>query len=81
MWKNKLKLSECETLRLDRKYERGNLGQEEVELYSVLNPEGQVMGSVQYIDHTSIKAPFRQSFHLVQRHKDGMTLVDGRWSG
>jgi hypothetical protein len=80
MWKNKLKLEEGEALRLDNKYEKGSLGQEEVELYSVVDRQGQVKGSIQYIDHTSIKAPFRQTRHLVQREKGGKTLVDERWS-
>lgn len=79
MWKQKLKLEEGETLRLDNKYEKGNLGQEEVELHSVIDQQGQVVGSVQYTDQTNIKAPFRQSFHLVQR-KAGTTLVDERWA-
>jgi len=80
MWKNKLKLEEGESLRLDNKYEKGSLGQEEVELYSVVDRQGQVTGSVQYTDHTSIKAPFRNSLHLLQLEKGGNTLVDERWS-
>ena len=80
MWKDKLKLEEGETLRFDRKYEKGSLGQEEVELYSAIDPQGQVTSSVQYIEHTSIKAPFRRSFHLVQKDNSGNTLIDDRWS-
>jgi len=77
MWKQRLKLEEGETLRLDSKYKKGNLEQEEVELYSVIDQHGIVVGSVQYTVHTDIKAPYRQSFYLVQG-KDGITLVE-RW--
>lgn len=80
MWKSKLKLEEGDMVRLDRKYEKGNLGQEEVEHYSVINFDGEVTGSVQYTDHTSIKAPFRRSRHVVQSGKGGQILVDERWS-
>lgn len=80
MWKSKLKIEEGETIRLDDKYKKGNLGQEEVELYSALNFDGEVIGSVQYTDHTSIKTLFRRSLHVVQRENNGQTLVDERWS-
>lgn len=78
MWKQKLMLDEGETLRLESRREKGHLGQEEVELYSVLNANGHVVGEVQYVDHTSTKAPFNKSFHLIQR-KGGKTLLDERW--
>lgn len=80
MFKSKIKLSEGETIRLDDQYTRGNLGQEEVKLYSIINAVGGVVGSVQYTDHTSITAPFRNSHHLVQRMSDGQETVDERWN-
>jgi hypothetical protein len=67
IWKQKRMLDEGETLRLESSYEKGHLGQEEVELYSVLNANGHVVGDVQYVEHTSIKSPFRNSFHIVLR--------------
>jgi hypothetical protein len=80
MWKLRLKLEEDDTIRFDSKYEKGNLGQEEVEIYSVLNYKGEVTSSIQYTCHTSIKAPFQQSFHLVQRGDTGQTIIDETWS-
>jgi hypothetical protein len=80
MWKSKIKLGEGETIRLDNKHTKGNLGQEEVEIYSIINAVGGVVGSVQYIDHTSIKAPFRNSHHLVQLMSDGQVTVNERWN-
>jgi hypothetical protein len=81
MWKNRLKIADGEVLRLDSKYEKGNLGQEEVALYSIVDAQGKITGSVQYTDHTSIKAPFHQSLHLVQRDESGKTIIDERWTG
>lgn len=79
MWKHKLMLEEGETLQLESKRDKGHLGQETVELYAVLSADGRVIGEVQYVDHASIKSPFRNSFHLVQR-KEGRTILDERWS-
>lgn len=78
MWKQKITLNDGETLRLESRREKGHQGQEEVELYSVLNVNGHVVGEVRYIDYTSTKAPCRKSFHLVHRKRD-KTLLDERW--
>lgn len=77
MWKQKLKLEEGETLRLDRARERGHLGQEEVESYSVIDRKGEVVGSVEHTNHTAVNG-FRRTESVVQR-KAGVTLVDERW--
>jgi hypothetical protein len=78
MWKQKLILNENDTLQLDSRREKGHPGQEEVEIYSVLNANGNVVGEVQYVEHTSVKSPFRKSFHLVQR-KGNKLLLEERW--
>ncbi len=80
MWKNRVRLSPGEALEFKSKHEKGNLGQEEVELYSVVDSEGKVIGSVRYIDHMSIKAPFHRSLHLIQIDSMGKALVDERWN-
>ena len=79
MWKSKLKLAEGDKIRLDHKYKKGNLGQEEVEHYSVLNFDDEAIGSVQYTDHTSINAPFCRSIHVVQRDSNDQIIVDEKW--
>lgn len=80
-WQSKVRLSEGESLRLDGKHDKGNLGQEEIERYSIIDREGQVTGAVQITDHMSIKAPFRRSHHLVQRDSQGAVVLDERWAG
>lgn len=77
MWKDKLILAEGEELRFDGRVEKGHLGQEEVMRYSVMR-EGEVVGTVQYTEHTNIKAPYRQSMHLVQKRGDA-TVVETSW--
>ncbi len=78
MWKEKLKLEDGEELRPEGRADKGTMGQTEVERYSVVR-DGQVVGSVQYTEHMSIKAPFKQSMHLVQR-RGGEVVVDERWN-
>lgn len=79
MWQDKLKLGANESLRHDRSYAKGSLGQEDVELYSILNQDGEVTGSVQYTDRTAIKG-FHRSLHVMQHDSSGKTIVDECWS-
>lgn len=66
MWQQKLVLDEGDTLQFESRRENWHLGQEEIEIYSVLNANGNLVGEVQYIEHTPIKSPFRKSFHIIQ---------------
>lgn len=79
MWQDKLKLAANESLCHDRSYAKGSLGQEDVELYSIVNQDGEITGAVQYTDHTAIKG-FHRSLHIIQRDSTGMTIVDECWS-
>lgn len=81
MWRERLKLAPGESLRFDEKHDKGSLGQEEVERYSIVDPLGNVTGRVQYTDHTNIRAPFVRSLHVVQRSATGEVIVDQRWYG
>lgn len=79
MWKEKLRLSPDESLKHERSYEKGSLGQEEVSLYLIISSNGEEMGSVQFTEHIAIRG-FRRSFHLVQRDKARNPIIDVRWS-
>lgn len=79
MWQDKLKLDANESLRHDKSYAKGSLGQEEIELYSIVNQDGEVTGSVQYTDHTAIKG-FHRTLHVIQRSSSGNVIVNERWS-
>jgi hypothetical protein len=78
MWRKKL--IDVESLRFEGRYDKGHMGQEEVENYSVLDLENNVVGSVRYVQHKSIKKPFRSSYHLVQMDASGKVIFEDRWS-
>lgn len=80
MWKERLMLAAGETLKFEGKHDKGNMGQEEIERYSIIDSSGKVTGSVQYTDHVNIKAPFKRSLHVVQRNNAGGIVVDQRWT-
>lgn len=77
--KERLKLDPGDTLRLEKSYEKGFMGETDVELYSVLDASGQVKGRVQFTEHTNVKAPHTVTCHVVQWDADSGTLVDERW--
>ncbi|MCE0903931.1 hypothetical protein LU676_14325 [Pseudomonas alloputida] len=79
MWKDKLKLGEGETLRLDRDYTKGSMAQEDVYEYSVLNTQGDVVGRIVRRDETTHSLQRRQS--LEQRDSQGNVLVAEYWTG
>jgi hypothetical protein len=78
MWREKLKLNPGESFREASSRAKGSLGQKEIDNYDVIDSAGKVVGSVTYTEETSIKAPFKTSYGLVQRAASGSTLVDER---
>lgn len=64
---------------VNEKYrEAGSLGNKEITTCDVQNTSGEIVGTVRYSDVTSIKAPFRHSFHLLQLDANGKSLIDER---
>lgn len=57
--KERLKLDPGDTLRQEKSYQKGFMGETDVKLYSVLDASGQVKGRVQFTEHTNVKAPHR----------------------
>lgn len=79
MWEKRLNLKPNESLRKDRSYEKGSLGQTEVELYSVLDEHGVVVGTVEYKVHITIKAPHRRSHSLRHSDNSGKVVLADTW--
>ena len=52
--------------------------EEDVEIYSILNQDGAVGGSVKVTDHTAVKG-FRRTLRVAQTDNDGKTVVDKSW--
>jgi hypothetical protein len=78
-WKERLKLNEGEELKFISKFEAGNLGQKERYSYEIVNSQGAVTGKVKYVEHTSIKAPFSETFTLHQYDLDENEVLFERW--
>ncbi len=78
MWKDKLVLQPGETLVNETTRTAGSLGNEDITTCDVQDSSGAIVGAVRYADVTSIKAPFRRSFHLQQRSAGGASVVDER---
>lgn len=79
MWRDKIKLNPGETLRFDRSHSKGSLGQEDINIYSVLNQDGIVVGTLEHRDHTSIRG-FSRTESLIQKDNTGKLIVDEHWS-
>jgi hypothetical protein len=56
------------------------MAEEDIYEYSILNPEGEVVGSVTRTDHTAIKG-FRRTQSVRQRDNHNAVVVDETWSG
>lgn len=80
MWQSKVKLNQGETLKHEKSFSKGSLGQEDITEYSVLNAEGQPVGSVKHTDHMSIKG-FTRNQSVRQTDSNGKVVVDEHWTG
>ncbi|PSU01684.1 hypothetical protein [Photobacterium iliopiscarium] len=78
-WKNKLKINDGDVVKFVSKFEAGNLGQNERYKYEIVNSQGQTVGSIKYVEYTSIKAPFNQTYSLQQFDIDDNEVVFERW--
>lgn len=65
-WKEKLILSEGDDIRFIHKFEAGHLGQKERYTYDIVNSLGEKIGSIKYVEETSIKPPFKEHYSLAQ---------------
>jgi hypothetical protein len=79
MWHSKVKLNEGETLKHESSRSKGSMAQEDITEYSVLNSDGQIVGTVVHKDHTAIKG-FRRTQSVYQTDSDRKVIVDESWS-
>ena len=63
-WKNKLQLEAGDELKFINKFEAGHLGQNERYLYEIIGSDGNLKGKVKYVEYTSVKAPFTETYSL-----------------
>ena len=77
---SKVKLNPGEELKFENSRSKGFMGEEDINEYSVLNSEGQVVGRVTHTDHTAVRG-FRRTQTVRQTDITGKVIVDERWEG
>lgn len=74
----KVKLYPGETLKRESSSTKGTLGQTDIDTYSVINDQGEVIGSVVHTNTTAING-FKQTQTLVQKDTSGKVIVNIQW--
>ncbi|NIM30637.1 MAG: hypothetical protein GTN60_04845 [Pseudomonas stutzeri] len=80
MWQDRLKFSQGEQLRHESSKVSGFMGEEDIDRYSVLNANGDLIGYVEHRCHTAVKG-FRVTHTLVYKTVEGAVLIDEQWKG
>lgn len=78
-WRDFLKLNPGEELRQTQSTSVGNLLQDDLESYDVIDSQGTKAGSVVYSASTSLKPPFRTANQVEQRNMVGDVIVRESW--
>jgi len=76
--KSKIKLNPGETLKLESSRSKGSMAQTDIYSYSVLNSNGDIIGSVNYEDHTSLNG-FNRTQNVTQKDSSGNIIVQLAW--
>lgn len=76
--KEKLKLAQGESLRMDDSHSKGFMGETDVTNYSILDASGNVVGSVEHEEHTAVRG-FRVTNLLTQRDLQGNIVISTNW--
>ncbi|VVO86929.1 hypothetical protein [Pseudomonas fluorescens] len=78
MLKDKVKLNPGEELKLDSSRTKGFMGEEDIDEYSVVDSEGNIVGKVTYTNHMAVKG-FKVTKTVLQIDSAGKVIVDERW--
>jgi hypothetical protein len=78
-WKSKLKLENGDEVKFISKFDAGHMGQNERYKYDIVNESGERVGTVKYVEYSSIKAPFNETYTLQQYDIDDKEIVFERW--
>lgn len=74
----KIKLNSGEILRHDNHRSKGTMAQTDIDTYSILNQNNEVVGKVVHEDHTPLDGRGRTQ-HVTQTDADGTTIVKESW--
>jgi len=78
MMKDKVKLKEGESLRHEQSTSKGFMAEEDINEYSIVNEQGQVVGSVVHHDHTAVRGG-RRTQSVRQTDSSGNVIVNESW--
>lgn len=76
--RTKIKLNEGEELKLESSRSKGSMAETDINNYSVINQTGEIVGSVEHTDHTSLNG-FKRTQHVIQKDKSGNIIVELSW--
>lgn len=76
--KTKIKLNSGEILRHDGHRSKGTMAQTDIDSYSILNENGQIVGKVVHEDHTPLDGRSRTQ-HVTQTDINGKIIVQESW--
>ena len=75
---SKLKLNPGDTLKQTSHRMKGPMQETDIYTYSILNENGEVVGTVTHTDHTAIKG-FRRTQTVEQKDSSGTVIVSTSW--
>ena len=75
MWKSRVILNDGESLKHDRSSSEGFMQETDIDIYSIVQPDGTVTGSVRVTDHTAVKG-FNRTVRVIQNDALGKVVVD-----
>ena len=73
----KVKLNPGESLKLKSSQTKGTMHETDENTYSIINADGDIVGSVTHTDHTSQRGSRIQS--VLQQDMSGAIIVDESW--
>ncbi|MGF1841551.1 hypothetical protein [Vibrio atlanticus] len=76
--KTRIKLNQGEELKHDNHRSKGTMAETDIDTYSVVSQDGNIVGKVIYTDHTAIRG-FRRTQTVVQTDSSGKVIVDESW--
>lgn len=76
--RSKIKLNSGEELKKESHRSKGTMAQTDINMYSVINLEGEVVGEVIHEDHTALNG-FQRTQHVTQKDKNGTIIIQESW--
>lgn len=75
MWKSRVILKDGESFRHDRSSTEGFMQETDIDIYSIVQLDDTVTGSIRVTDHTTVKG-FKRTVRIVQLDAQGKVVVD-----